>query len=54
MDFEEFRKQLKAHLDDVEMKGDTLTASGFNAGAMTMYNYAMVVFMTMQAEQGAN
>ena len=54
MDFEEFRKQLRTYLDDVAMEGETLTASGFNAGALTMYNYAMVVFMTMQAEQGAN
>lgn len=53
MDFEVFMKKLEQRLNSVTFKGEELSecATGFNQGAMTMYNYALVAAYEMQAEQ---
>ena len=52
MDFEAFMKKLEQRLNSVTFKGDELSecATGFNQGAMTMYNYALVAAYEVQAE----
>lgn len=55
MDFNEFVERLEQRLNSVLFKEDdktelTLTGIGFNNGARTMYNYALVVAYEIQAE----
>ena len=55
MDFNVFKAKLSQKLEGVlqpEGKGETfsLTASGFNSGARTMYNLALVVASEIAAE----
>ena len=55
MNFDEFMKRLEQRLNSVLMKPEndghiSTTAFGFNNGARTMYNYALVVAFELQTE----
>ena len=53
MDLDEFMEKLEQRLNSVLITAEDdkelgLTANGFNCGARTMYNYALVVAYEMQ------
>ena len=54
MDMDKFMEKLSQRLDSVLMTAEnndlSTTAIGFNNGARTMYNYALVVAYEMQSE----
>lgn len=53
MDIKDFEKRLAQRLEIVQMNADNSgsVAFGFNCGAHTMYNIALVVAYEMKAEE---
>ena len=53
MDIKDFEKRLAQRLDSVLMNADNsgAVAFGFNSGARTMFNYAVVIAYEMKAEE---